>query len=185
MKVLVDYASRQGATAGIAGRIAERLRAAGLEADAFPAASAPDPSAYDAAVVGSAAYMFHWLDEATSFVGHHREALAARPTWIFSSGPLGTATVDDKGRDVLETTIPREFAEVRAAIHPRGEAIFFGAYDPDQKPVGAWERLARMMPAFRDSTPVGDFRDWPAIEAWADGIADDLLGREGGADQPA
>ena len=37
MHVLVAYASRHGATQGIAERIADTLRAAGLEAEARPA----------------------------------------------------------------------------------------------------------------------------------------------------
>jgi menaquinone-dependent protoporphyrinogen oxidase len=30
------------------------------------------------------------------------------------------------------------------------------------------------MPAARAATPVGDFRDWPAIDAWASEIASHL-----------
>jgi menaquinone-dependent protoporphyrinogen oxidase len=36
MRVLVAYASRHGATQGIAERIAETLRSGGFEADALP-----------------------------------------------------------------------------------------------------------------------------------------------------
>jgi menaquinone-dependent protoporphyrinogen oxidase len=31
-----------------------------------------------------------------------------------------------------------------------------------------------MMPAIREAMPYGDFRDWPEIEAWAEGIAREL-----------
>ncbi len=171
MPVLVTYASRHGATVGIAERIAERLRAAGLDAEARPASKVADPSRYDAFVVGAAAYMFHWLGDAVKFVRRNRELLASRPTWLFSSGPVGTDLVDSQGRDVFESSIPQEFAELRAAVRPRGERVFFGAYDPNQKAVGFGERLVRLMPATRDAMPVGDFRDWPAIDAWADEIA--------------
>jgi menaquinone-dependent protoporphyrinogen oxidase len=30
------------------------------------------------------------------------------------------------------------------------------------------------MPAVREALPAGDFRDWPAIEAWAEEIAREL-----------
>jgi menaquinone-dependent protoporphyrinogen oxidase len=110
VQILVAYASRHGSTQGIAARIAERLRADGLDVALLAAAEVPDPSRYDAFVVGGAAYMFHWLKDATSFVRKNRTLLAARPTWLFSSGPIGTATVDEEGRDVLETTVPKEFA---------------------------------------------------------------------------
>ena len=139
-----------------------------------PVNEAGDPAAYEAFVVGSAAYMFHWLKEATGFVRRNRALLARRPVWLFSSGPIGTDEIDDEGRDVRVAAEPREFAELREAIHPREQRTFFGAYDPDATPIGLAERLTRMMPAARDALPAGDFRDWPEIEAWAASIADQL-----------
>ena len=174
MSILVTYATRHGATRGIAERIAERLRANGLAAEVRPAAEVRDAARYDAFVVGGAAYMFHWLKDATTFVKRNRALLAERPTWLFSSGPIGTDTVDKQGRDVLETTVPKEFPELRDAIRPRGEKVFFGAMDPAAKPVGFAERFVSLMPAGKDALPKGDFRDWPAIDTWADQIAHDL-----------
>lgn len=121
--------------------------------------------------------MSHWLKDAGTFVRRNRAVLARRPVWLFSSGPIGSEMVDAKGRDGLEAAEPEEFAEFADAIHPRDQKVFFGAYDPDAEPVGLLERLgARFtrMPAIRKALPAGDFRDWPAIEAWADGIARDL-----------
>ena len=107
----------------------------------------------------------------------NREVLASRPVWLFSSGPVGSETVDAKGRDVVKASEPREFAEFARVIHPVDERVFFGAFDPDAKTIGLAERLgARFMrlPGVRDALPAGDFRDWPEIEAWADGIAREL-----------
>ena len=60
-------------------------------------------------------------------------------------------------------------------IHPRDQRVFFGALDPDAPPIGLAERLARHLPAVaRDAIPSGDFRDWEAIDAWADQIALEL-----------
>ncbi len=36
------------------------------------------------------------------------------------------------------------------------------------------ERVVRLMPAARKVLPPGDFREWPAIEAWAREIAAEL-----------
>jgi menaquinone-dependent protoporphyrinogen oxidase len=174
MLLLIAYATRHGATRGIAERIAARLRADGLSAEARPVAEVNDAARYDAFVVGGAAYMFHWLGDATKFVERNRDVLAVRPTWLFSSGPIGTDLVDKEGHDVFETSIPREFPRLRELIRPRGERIFFGALDPDAKPIGVAERFMRLMPAAREALPKGDFRDWPAIDAWADEIADAL-----------
>jgi menaquinone-dependent protoporphyrinogen oxidase len=177
MKILVAYASRHGATRGIAERIAETLKRSGLEVALRPAEEAGPVDDYDAFVVGGAAYMGQWLKEATEFVRRHRALLERRPVWLFSSGPIGTEMVDAKGRDVIEAAEPREFAEFATDIHPRDQRIFFGAYDPDAAPIGLMERIgARFtrLPAVRQALPAGDFRDWPAIEAWANGIADEL-----------
>jgi menaquinone-dependent protoporphyrinogen oxidase len=178
MKILVAYASRHGATKGIAERIAATLERTGLEVTLQPVKSAGPVEGYDAFVIGSAAYMGGWLGEATSFVRRHRDLLAGRPVWLFSSGPVGTETVDAKGRDQLTASEPKEFAEFAGTIQPRGQRVFFGAYDPDAAPAGVAEglmsRFMRVMPAVRQALPAGDFRDWPAIEAWAEAIAREL-----------
>jgi len=173
--VLVAYASRHGATQEIAERVADTLRAAGLEASARPVRDAGDLAGYDAFVVGSAVYMFHWLKDATRFVRANRAILAGRPLWLFSSGPLGTETTDAKGRDVLEVSQAKEVAALVDTLHARGHEVFFGAWSSG-KPVGLGERFVAVMPAARAALPEGDFRDWPLIDAWSDGIAEELRG---------
>ncbi len=177
MRILVAYASRHGATRGIAERIARTLERPGLDVT-LRATDAVDAVAdYDAYIIGSAAYMSHWLKESATLVRRNRAVLAGRPVWLFSSGPIGTEMVDAKGRDVVEASKPEEFAELGEAIHPRDERVFFGAYDPDAEPIGFMERLGARFtrtPAIRKAIPAGDFRDWPAIEAWAVGIAREL-----------
>jgi menaquinone-dependent protoporphyrinogen oxidase len=182
MTILVAYATRHGATAGIAERIAATLRAEGLPAEARPVTEVRDITPYDAVVIGGAAYMFHWLKEATAFAKRHRAELRQRPVWLFSSGPLGTDRVDQKGHDVLEASRPKEFADLAALLRPRAEMVFFGAWDPDAPPIGLGERMLRRMPASRNATPAGDFRDWPAIDAWAVEIARSLQARRTMAD---
>lgn len=174
MRVLVAYATRHGATAGIAERVAAALTADGLSAEAKPVEEVKAVEPYDAVVLGGAAYMFHWLKPAVTFARRHRKQLEARPVWLFSSGPLGTDVVDKDGKNVLEATRPKEFDELTKLLHPRGEQVFFGAYDPDARPVGLGERFVHHMPAARDALPAGDFRDWQAIDAWAAEIAAEL-----------
>jgi menaquinone-dependent protoporphyrinogen oxidase len=177
VKVLVAYATRHGATRGIAECIGTTLERRGFAVTTASVDTAGSLEGYDAFVVGSASYMGHWLEEATAFVRSSRERLAARPTWLFSSGPIGTAKVDAQGRSVLETSAPLEFRELGPRIGARGMQVFFGVYDPDLKPIGLAERMAAPFmrrAAIRDAT-AGDFRDWAAIEAWADGIADELV----------
>jgi menaquinone-dependent protoporphyrinogen oxidase len=171
-RVLVAYASKHGATRGIAERVAATLRAGGLDAAARPVAAAGDVAGYDACVVGSAAYFGSWLPEATAFVRDQRDALASRPTWLFSSGPIGRETVDAKGRDVVALSVPKEIAEFDQTIHPRGHRVFFGRAELRQH--GLLGRLAARLPRSWVAGVEGDFRDWAAIETWAAGIAGEL-----------
>lgn len=176
MHVLVAYASRHGATQGIAERIAETLLVAGLDAEVRPAASVKNAAEYDAFVIGSAAYMYHWLNDASAFVNRNRAILAARPVWLFSSGPLGTEATDEKGRDQKVVAVPKEIPQLAEALNARDHHVFFGALERDRKPIGLAERFASLMPAtVQEAMPFGDFRDWPEIEAWANGIARELL----------
>lgn len=174
MTVLVAYATRHGSTTAIAERIAQTLSDQGVPAEALPVAEVRDVAAYDAVVLGSAAYASHWLKEATRFAHRHREELAARPVWLFSSGPLGTDEVDERGRDVLETSRPREFDKLAELLGVRDEQVFFGAYDAEAAPIGVMERTMRHLPAGKSMLPSGDFRDWGAIASWAGGIATQL-----------
>lgn len=188
MKILVAYASRHGATKGIAERIAQTLEPRGHEVTLQPVDQVQAADGYDAFIVGSAAYAGHWLKEASEFVREHLALLASRPVWLFSSGPIGTDLVDPKGRDVLETARPAEFAEFDRSIHPRAASIFFGAFDPNAKPIGFMERMGApflRMPAVRQAMPAGDYRDWPLIEAWAEGIALELESIRVAAPMPA
>jgi menaquinone-dependent protoporphyrinogen oxidase len=180
MKVLVAYATRHGATAGIANRVAVALTAAGCPAEARPVEDVTNVGPYDAVVLGGAAYLLHWLKPAVTFARRHRRELAARPVWLFSSGPIGTDQADRDGKNVLQTCRPKEFDELSSLLRPRGEQVFSGAYDPGAPPVGLAERFVRHMPAARAAMPAGDFRDWAAIDAWAAQIAAEL-----GTSQPS
>lgn len=170
--ILVAYASKHGATQGIADRIAEKRVASGHEARAQNVEAVQDLADYDAFVIGSAAYMGSWLKEATEFVRRNEDLLSMRPVWLFSSGPLGTETKDAHGRDLLVTSEPKEFAEFKDAIKPRGLRVFFGALDPDT--LGFAGRMMRLLPAGHTLLPEGDFRDWKEIDTWAESIVHEL-----------
>jgi menaquinone-dependent protoporphyrinogen oxidase len=172
MSILVSYASKYGSTQGIAERIGATLKAEGLDVDVMPVMSAHDLAGYDAFVIGSAAYLGSWLKEARQFVLRNREVLMTKPVWLFSSGPLGTATVDKQGRDVLVTSEPKEFAELEQSLRPRGRRVFFGALD--RKKLRGMHRFFALAPASEKLLLEGDFRDWRQIDEWAKSIANEL-----------
>ncbi|MGO8686451.1 MAG: flavodoxin domain-containing protein [Candidatus Dormibacteria bacterium] len=169
MSVLVAYATRYGATRGIAERIAAKLTDAGQKVDVRAVGEIGDASGYDAFVIGSATYMGSWLRDARAFTHSHEELLSLKQVWLFSSGPLGTETTDAQGRDVAVAAAPKEFVRLGTAVGARDERVFFGALDR-AKLRGA-HRLIERLPGGSKLLVEGDFRDWQAVDAWAEGIA--------------
>ncbi len=180
-KVLIVYGSRHGGTAGIAERIGEVLRAEGLTSELAAADRVGDVGGADAFVIGSGVYMGSWLKEPLAFIEEHTDVLAARPVWLFSSGPVRDPAAPTSGQDLLTDALGPEsgpgsggrkkIAELSATIHPRDHRVFLGAFDPQEPPRAMSERLVRMMPAAKRVLPAGDFRQWDVIEAWAREIA--------------
>jgi menaquinone-dependent protoporphyrinogen oxidase len=157
MKVLVTAATKHGATGEIAQAIGETLRDQGLDPTVVPPEQVDNIDEYDAVVLGSAVYAGHWLKPARELVGRGGAALAARPVWLFSSGPIGDPPKPEED--------PVDVAEVLAATSAREHRVFAG-------------KLVRKQLAFPERAIVsalrvreGDFRDWPAITGWAAGIA--------------
>jgi len=171
MVVLVAYATKHGATAGIAERIAADLCHSGAPARSLPVHSVHDVRAFDAVVLGGAAYLSHWDQDATDFARTYRVALRARPVWLFSSGPLGGDVVDVDSAGLLQTCRPKEFSELSALVRAQGVQVFLGADDPRALPATVGEHRSALLPAGRATPPAGDFRDWPDIDAWAAQIA--------------
>lgn len=180
-RVLITYGSRHGATKGIAEFIGEALRAGHLDGVVEPAESVHDVTNVDAFVVGSAIYMGSWLKEPIEFLERHRDLLATKPVWLFSSGPLKGSSKEEAGADPLESALGpmegpgsgghRRIAELEKAIGVRGHVAFYGAFDPKDPPKAMSERFVRMMPGSKGILPPGDFRDWDAVDAWAHEIA--------------
>jgi menaquinone-dependent protoporphyrinogen oxidase len=186
MKVLVVYASKYGSTKGIAEFIGEKLRQRGMEADVMEVGTVRNAEEYQAFVIGSALYMFHWLKEAKQFVLGNKGLLAARSVWLFSSGPLGRETKDSKGRDYKDISGPKELSELQVAVKPRDHRVFFGALDGSRLTgtIGFGYRMARLSKSAREVLPDGDFRDWKEIEAWTNSIVDVLRAQLGTVSSP-
>ena len=158
MTILVTYASKHGSTEEIAERIAATLRRSGIDTDLQPVDIVRDIEPYTAVVLGSAIYYGSWLKEAREFAHRYETALAARPVWLFASGPLGVEVKDAEPQ-------PKEFAEFQQSVKPRDPRVFFGALDHSQ--LSFTERMVTK----GVRAPEGDFRDWKAIEEWAESIA--------------
>jgi menaquinone-dependent protoporphyrinogen oxidase len=164
-RVLVAYGTKYGATTGIAERIGQVLRDAGLEVDVKRADQVGDLSPYGAIILGSAVYIGQWRKEAAKFLQANEQWLAERPVWLFSSGPMGEG---DAVELLQGWRLPGKLQPVADRIKPRDIAVFHGAVEPEKL-----NFIERWM-LKNVKSPVGDFRNWEVITAWTAGIAQDL-----------
>ncbi|HEU4356729.1 MAG TPA: flavodoxin domain-containing protein [Actinomycetota bacterium] len=168
MTVLVAYASKHGSTRGIAEAIGGRLLDRGVEAVVSPIRDVDGLESYEAIVIGSAVYLGAWMKEAVAFLESHAEALHRIPVWLFSSGP----TAADEG---LDLAVSAKHQRRLDALGARDHHLFRGALDPQT--LSFLER--RAVKAAKQ--PLGDFREWPDVERWADAIADAVAAPTGQA----
>ncbi|MGH4032066.1 flavodoxin domain-containing protein [Actinomycetota bacterium Odt1-20B] len=166
MAVLVSYASDHGSTRDVAERIASRLDVRGHRTEVLPAHEIRSSLDCTAAVVGSAVHHGAWLPDASAFVRRHHDDLAALPVWMFSVGMV--AALRGPLRRIAERAEQPDIVRLVESIGPRGYRRFSGVIRPSH--LG---RLGGML--FRVAGGrYGDYRDWGAIDAWADDIADAL-----------
>ena len=160
-RVLVTYASKHGATAEIAEAIAQELGSQDLQTDCRPAGDVKSLDDYGAVVLGSAVYMKRWQPDARKLLRKHADELAARPFWLFSSGPLGE-------HPDLSWAEPARTVAAADRLGARGHVVFGGRLPLD--PSGFVEK------AMVRNTPdeVSDLRDWDEVRSWAQQIARSL-----------
>jgi menaquinone-dependent protoporphyrinogen oxidase len=161
MKVLICAASKYGATSEIAQAVADVLAGRGCEVTVLPPQEVGAVEEFDAVVLGSAVYMGRWMKPARELAERSAAALAARPVWLFSSGPVGEPP---KPADN-----PVDVTEILQSTKARDHQIFTGKLV--KKHLSFPDRA--MASAIRAAE--GDFRNWAEIREWAAGIADTLL----------
>lgn len=164
-RVLVSYGSRNGATAELAGWIADELRERHCVVRIHAAATVGDIASYDAVVLGGPIYLGRWHRACRDFVRRHRAVLVDRPVWLFSSGPL---------EQVTDASEPVPTAYVKAVVRglpARGHRTFGGRLDPDSGGLARAWLASGQIP--------GDYRDEPRVRDWATEIAAEVDVRVG------
>jgi menaquinone-dependent protoporphyrinogen oxidase len=169
-KILVAYASRAGATAGVAEEIGKVLIAKGAQVIVCPMTEVSDVRPYDAVVAGSAIQDRQWLPEAMQFLQKHQAELGKRPLATFTVCMTLAMRNGEKYRPgVLEWLAP-----VRRLVRPLSEGLFAGALDISKIP-SYGDRLKFRLSVLFGVWSEGDHRDWEAIRAWANELYAQLL----------
>ena len=158
-RVLVGYATRTGATVGVAEAIGKTLGERGFAVDVKPLKERPSLSGYDAVVLGSAINGGAWLPEAVSFVDANASALDKVPVAAFCVHMMNLEDTEKHRAKRLAY-----LDSVRALITPSDEGFFAGV-SPMSEDTALIARWA--FKAFGGGGE-GDCRDWDAIRAWAE-----------------
>ncbi len=127
-----------------------------------------DVGAYGAVVLGSAVYIGQWRKLAAKFLQTNEEALTGKPVWLFSSGPTGEG---DPVELAQGWRFPGKLQPIADNIGARDIALFHGSADASKMNFLEKWMLKNV------KAPAGDYRDWDAIIAWSEAIAEVL--REG------
>lgn len=136
-----------------------------MQTDVVPVDRVHDLTHYKAVILGSAVYMGKWRKEAVEFLKNNAQALAERPVWLISSGPTGEG---DPVELLKGWRNPAELQPLVDQIKPRDVAVFHGNLSVEK--MNFLEKgIIKNVKA-----PVGDFRDWDAITAWAAAIAETI-----------
>lgn len=166
-RVFVGYASAHGSTQSVAGRVAARLEERGVAVTVGPLSAGTHLPSDGAVIIGSAIHNRDWLPEATAFVRAHREQLLVRPLWLFSVGMTAALPPPLRRLGRFEERAIVRRADLGDSV--RGTAVFSGRVAPEHFPARGSRSAFRLL-----GCRYGDFRDWAAIDAWADSIAADL-----------
>ncbi len=163
--ILVTYATRNGATTGVAEAIGRALTEQHLPVVVCPMRDVQDVTSYRAVVAGSAIRNRMWLPEAMYFIQTNQIALAKRPFAAF----LVCMTMAMKNGQ-YEDAVREWLAPVRAIVHPVSEGVFAGLLDISKVPT-LGDRLKFRASVAMGVWTEGDHRDWQAIQVWAKALA--------------
>lgn len=164
-QILVAYASKYGAAAGIAEKIGQVLNESGYFVDILTVEHVKDLESYQAVVLGSSVYIGQWRKKAVKFFKKNQKVLSEKPVWLFSCGLTGK---DDPKELKQNKNFPKALQSLADQIKPRDIIAFLGMVDMERL-----NPLERMMFKKAEGS-IGDFRDWVLITSWAEGIAKTL-----------
>jgi menaquinone-dependent protoporphyrinogen oxidase len=171
--VLVVYASTHGHTAKIAARIAESMRAEGLEVDLRDVTSGDDakPDRYDIVVVGASLHKEHHQKAIVDWVRVRREALQQQPS-VFFSVSLSAAEDSDESRAATQRCIDEFCTQTGwtpARTEPIAGCLQYREYDLFTRQL--MRLLMKHMGHPTDASHDYDYTDWDAVERFGREIA--------------
>lgn len=170
-KVLVTYASGAGSTIGVADAIHQTLANAGLNVDLRPMQTVDDITPYTAVVAGSAIRWDRWLPEAVQFIKRHQTALRQKPFAAFLVC-MAMSVQHERQRKQALATASGYLKPIRAMVPTVSEGLFAGTLTLSKLPL--LYQIPFKMVILTGLFKEGDYRDWDAIQRWAEKLPDRL-----------
>lgn len=171
MNILVGYASVHGSTAEIAAAIAKELQQRDFNVTLRNVADVTSVEEYDAFVLGSAIHAQMWLTEMSQFLERFEAKLKTAPVAFFITciRVLEPDGYDHAIQEYVNHRVLDTFPIV--SLTAFAGRLELNAVD--------WEERWTLAARYDGKEPPGsynhDFRDWKAIRAWANQVADKLL----------
>ncbi|WAI00649.1 flavodoxin domain-containing protein [Methanogenium organophilum] len=160
-RILVIYATKYGATEGIATAIAEGLRKQGREVDVRNVKDVFDITGYSAVIIGSPIYYGKVLPELVAFVSLHKNMLHEIPVIGFLSG-YSLLDISPEKKQAASAA----FDQILEHIELRDIGYFAG-------------KISEEHLSFKDKAVMkiigakpGDYRNREAAVIWAQGLID-------------
>lgn len=169
-KVLIAYASFCGSTGGVAQALGETFCQKGATVDVRLVKNVADISPYQAVVVGSAVRSSSWWPDAVEFVTRHEQALSRMPVAYFLTCLAlyhDSPGAREKAMGYFEPAL-----QAAPGIKPLDFGCFAGVLDYAK--MNFMYRTIMKSKMKKQEVPEGDYRDWPAIRAWAETLAPQL-----------
>lgn len=162
--VLVEFATRSGATAEVAEAIAAAFHAAGVPADILAVSQVKTLAGREAVILGAPLYMGRFPKEFRRFLSLHQDALSTMRPWFFVLGPIRN---EPKDFDAARKQAERQLARY-PHLHAADLQTFGGRWSTASLPF-PFSLMRRLPGNPLNKIPLNDIRDWAAIRAWATG----------------
>ncbi|MFA5396141.1 MAG: flavodoxin [Methanomicrobiales archaeon] len=160
-RILVIYATKYGATEGIATAIAEGLQKKGLDTDVRNVKEVFDITGYRAIIIGSPIYYGKILPEIVSFVNLHKNELHEIPVIGFLSG-YSLLDISPEKKQAANAA----FDPVREHIELRYIGYFAGKISEEHLSIK--DKTLMKITAAKP----GDYRNRETAIIWAEGLVD-------------
>jgi len=176
-KILVTYATWAGATHEIAEEISRRMKTKLdlIQIDLKPIKEVSSVNGYQAVIIGTSIHASQPISAVNHFMKKNRNELAAIPVAVFV---VCANMWEDTPKNRTETTswIDKTLNKY-PEIEPVSLGLFAGAVitegeDFNKLNIVFKKTIESMRDSLQKQYGKTDFRDWDAIHAWADDIAD-------------